>query len=211
MANGSELKKQHEAKEKKKPRNERVPFQIPLGPKSPNCGYILWKDSKLVMFYTNDLAHTPSEDILHDTSEEAIRCVNGLGPLHRWTVTEMLNRTVFHVPAPIVAYNMFMNSVDIMDQIRSTNPTRRNEKRLSMTMFTLVFDLAVHNAFALYLWIREVENETEQEMSYREFKNYKIVIRTTIKIFDEGVSILAAMASILRQTTIFFQGSRSLE
>ena len=170
MENISELKKQHEANEKKKPRNERVPFQIPLGPKSPNCGFILWKDSKLVMFYTNDLAHTPSEDILHDTSEEAIRCVNGLGPLHRWVGTEMLNRTVFHVPAPIVAYNMFMNSVDIMDQRRSTNPTRRNEKRLSMTMFTIVLDLAVHNALALNLWICEVENATEQEISYREFK-----------------------------------------
>ena len=39
-----------------------------------------------------------------------------------------------------------------------------------MTMFTIVLDLAIHNTFALYLWIREVENATEQEISYREFK-----------------------------------------
>jgi hypothetical protein len=39
-----------------------------------------------------------------------------------------------------------------------------------MAMFTLVLDLAVHNVFALYLWICEVENATEQEMSYGEFK-----------------------------------------
>ena len=123
-----------------------------------------------MIFYTNDLAHTPSEDILHGTSEEAIRCVNGLGPLHRWVGTEMLHRTSFQVPAPIVAYNMFMNSVDIIDQRRSTNPTRRNEKKLGMTMFTMVLDLAVHNAFALYLWIREEENATEPEITYREFK-----------------------------------------
>ena len=39
-----------------------------------------------------------------------------------------------------------------------------------MTMFTMVLDLAVHNAFALYLWIREEENATDQEITYREFK-----------------------------------------
>jgi hypothetical protein len=72
VANVSELKKQHEAKEKMKPRNKRVPFQCPLGPKSPNSCYILWKDSKLVKFYTNGLAHTPGGDILHNTSEEAV-------------------------------------------------------------------------------------------------------------------------------------------
>ena len=128
------------------------------------------KDSKLVMFYTNDLAHTPSEDILDDTSEEAVCCVNGLGPLHRWVGTEVLNRSILHVPAPIVAYNMFMNSVDIMDQRRSTNPTRRNEKRLSMTIFTLILDLAVHNAFAMYGWLCEVRNISDEEISYCEFK-----------------------------------------
>ena len=122
------------------------------------------------MFYTNNLAHTPSEDILHDTSEEAVCCVHGLGPLHCWVGTEMLNQTVFHVPAPIVAYNMFMNSVDIMDQRQSMNKMQQKEKRLNMTMFTLVLDLAIHNAFALYLWICEVENATEQQMSYHEFK-----------------------------------------
>ena len=37
-------------------------------------------------------------------------------------------------------------------------------------MLTLMLDLAVHNAFALYLWLREAHNTTEQEISYREFK-----------------------------------------
>ena len=80
------------------------------------------------MFYTNDLAYTPSKDILHNTSEEAVCCLNCLGPLHCWVGTEMLNQTVFHAPAPIVAYNMFMNSVDIMDQRQSTNPMQQNKK-----------------------------------------------------------------------------------
>jgi hypothetical protein len=43
-------------------------------------------------------------------------------------------------------------------------------------MFTLVLDLAAHNAFALYLWICEVENATEQEMSYGEFKRRIVVL-----------------------------------
>ena len=64
-----------------------------------------------------------------------------------------------------------MNSVDLMDQQRSTNPTRRNEKRLSMTMFTLLLDLAVHNAFSLHCWLVEHDEEgVIQEIKYREFK-----------------------------------------
>ena len=110
----------------------------------------MWKDSKVVLFYTNDLAHTPSAAILDCSDEESILCVNGLAELERWTGTECMSRKKFMVPSIIVAYNMFMNSVDCMDQLRSTNPTRRRERRLGMTIFTLILDLAVNNAFALY-------------------------------------------------------------
>lgn len=68
-----------------------------------------------------------------------------------------------------------MNSVDIMDQRRSTNPTRGNEKRLSMTLFTLILDLAVHNAFSLYLWLLETGNIKETKLTYREFKRRIVV------------------------------------
>jgi hypothetical protein len=49
-----------------------------------------------------------------------------------------------------VTYNMFMNGVDQMDQLRSTNITQCHEKRLYMTMFTMCLDLTVHQAFCLY-------------------------------------------------------------
>jgi hypothetical protein len=43
-----------------------------------------------------------------------------------------------------------MNAVNRMDQIRSSCPTRHREKRVSMTLFTLVLDLAIINAQAIY-------------------------------------------------------------
>jgi hypothetical protein len=65
-------------------------------------------------------------------------------------VQNFLKRSTFMVPAPIIAYNMFMNGVDRMDQLGSTNITQRREKRLYMTMFTMCLDLAVYQAFCLY-------------------------------------------------------------
>jgi hypothetical protein len=109
-------------------------------------GTIILKDSKVATFYTNDLATTPSQPILDATNKEAVVAVHGFGDIKRWTGTEVLNRTMLQVPAIICAYNHFMNSVDQMDQLRSTVPTRQREKRLSMTLFTLVLDMAINNA-----------------------------------------------------------------
>jgi len=46
-----------------------------------NAGYIVYHDSKVVIFYSNDLDGTPSAPILNQDSEEAIKCVRGLAPL----------------------------------------------------------------------------------------------------------------------------------
>ena len=81
-----------------------------------NAGYIVWKDKKIVIFYTNDLASSPSVPILDGSEPEARSAVHGLAILSRWTGKEIFHRTLFSVPSPIVAYNMFMNSVDRMDQ-----------------------------------------------------------------------------------------------
>ena len=84
---------------------------------APNCGYIIYKDRKDVIFYTNDLAATPNElVVIGNDDSHAIHCVNGLGKLHRWTDDCMLQCEVFMAPAIIVAYNLFMNAVDRMDQ-----------------------------------------------------------------------------------------------
>ncbi|KAK1938778.1 hypothetical protein P3T76_008853 [Phytophthora citrophthora] len=67
----------------------------------------------------------------------------------------------------IVAYNLLMNSVDRVDQLRSTNPIRRKEKRLSMSILTWTIDLALINVFALFQKIAGVQ---ASRVKLREFK-----------------------------------------
>ena len=80
----------------------------------PNCGYIVLKDSKIVVIYSNDLDGTPSKEILRGEDDEAIKLVRGLAPIHRWTGDESIHRTILHVPVLLVAYNLFIGSVDIL-------------------------------------------------------------------------------------------------
>ena len=127
----------------------------------------------MVIFYTNDLRSIPSKDLLEGTDKVAVSCVQGLGPLHRWIGNESVGRMVFNVPAPIVAYNVYMNSVDILDQRRSTNAAQRNEKRLNMSIFTLVLDLAMHNAYALHCWMNNEISKEKLEITYLSYKEFK--------------------------------------
>jgi len=60
-----------------------------------------------------------------------------------------LNREKFDAPAIVVAYNLFMNAVDRMDQRRQPVACQRREKRVSMTIFTLILDLACSNGYAV--------------------------------------------------------------
>lgn len=41
------------------------------------------------------------------------------------------------VPTIVAAYNLTMNGVDRVDQLRSTNPTRRKEQRLPVSFVHL--------------------------------------------------------------------------
>jgi len=61
-----------------------------------------------------------------------------------------MHRTSLVVLAIIGAYDSFMNAVDHMDQIRSSCPTHHCEERVSMTFFTMILDLAIVNARAIY-------------------------------------------------------------
>ena len=42
-----------------------------------------------------------------------------------------------------------MNGVDRMDQVRVVNPSRRHEKRVSMSIFTWALDIACNNALSI--------------------------------------------------------------
>jgi hypothetical protein len=80
---------------------------------------------------------------------DAICCVHGLAPLHRWTDECKINREKFDAPANVVAYNLFMNAVDRMDQQRQPVACQQHEKHVSMTHFTLILDLACSNGYAV--------------------------------------------------------------
>ncbi len=95
------------------------------GEKGKKAGYIVWLDSKSVIFYTNDLFCDVPEDIIPGTSDEAVKCVHGLVDIQCWLGSESFCRTTIRAPAIVVAYNYSRNGVDRMDQQRAVNPTKR--------------------------------------------------------------------------------------
>ena len=138
-----------------------------LGYKADSAGYIVLKDKKLVVLYTNDMAFTPSKPILSMMKEEAVNCVHGLSIMRCWIGKESMHRMELEVPAPFVAYNVFMNGIDRSEQRRSTNPTRWKEQRACMSIFTAFLDMSCMNAYSLY---NVVEKENSKRLSYQEFK-----------------------------------------
>jgi hypothetical protein len=105
--------------------------------------------------------------VIGNADEHAIHCVNGLAKLHRWTDDSMLHRRVFMAPATIVAYNLFMNAVDRMDQHRQPLACQRREKRVNMSVFTMIMDTVCSNAYALCCTLSSKYKET---VTFREFK-----------------------------------------
>jgi len=166
--NYDQLRGQHAAQQRRVPAKDRTPFVPPLDSVAERTGYIVFKDSKVVLFYSNDLVQTPPEAILLHHDERAVQCVGGLAKISRWTGSEVLHRTDFYVAAPIVAYNMFMNGVDRMDQYRATLATQRKEKRIYMTIFTFVLDLSISQGYAIYQ--KAMSSQNRGMHPYFEFK-----------------------------------------
>ena len=82
-----------------------------------NARYIIFKDWKMVIFYTNDLASMPPEwYCLVNNRKDCIDCVHGLAPLPCWTDDSVMQHRMFYAPAPVLGYNLMMNGVDHMDQ-----------------------------------------------------------------------------------------------
>ncbi|KAE9041166.1 hypothetical protein PR003_g12877 [Phytophthora rubi] len=160
------LQEKHKRAQKKLPPHLQTEY---IAPKTVavNAGYIVFRDKRTVVFYTNDLAGTPSQRILPGSSPEATWFCRGLAPLRRWKNDRVMHRQTFQVPAMIVAYNLFMNGVDRVDQLRSTNPIRRKEKRLSMSILTSALDLALINVFTLF---KKIACEDATRVSLRDFK-----------------------------------------
>jgi hypothetical protein len=60
-----------------------------------NASYLVFKDSKVIIFYSNDLFQTPPEPMLQESDTRAISCAHGLARISQWTGTEVLNWTDF--------------------------------------------------------------------------------------------------------------------
>lgn len=95
---------------------------------TPHSGYIIWKESKIVSIFTNDLADAQSADFLGDKEDETKRCVCGFASIRRCNGDDIMHRRELRGPKCLGAYNLFMNGIDKLDQLRSTSPTMRREK-----------------------------------------------------------------------------------
>jgi len=93
---------------------------------------------------------------------DSIEYVHGLGSINRFDKSKhTITKTVYRVPNIIVAYNKYMNNVDLVDQRRKTSYTQRKERKLYMNFFSLILDYAINNAYALYRWYHDMKNTPE--------------------------------------------------
>jgi hypothetical protein len=129
-----------------------------------NTGFVVFKDHKVVTFYCNDLAATPSS-LNMEVNEESVYCVHGLATLDRWLGHEAMDQSGLKVPAIVVAYNIFMNAVDRFDQMRATHATERREQRITMSIFTFLIDAAIQNGYAVMKQLYP-----ENKISQKEYK-----------------------------------------
>ena len=113
------------------------------------AGFILVKDKRVVLLYTNDLQPLMKK-VYHGNDPHAVYIVHGLEKIHHWTGSKYISHSQFLAPVPVAAYNKFMNGVNCFDQLQLTNATCRKEQRVNMSLFTYVLDIAGINAFQVY-------------------------------------------------------------
>lgn len=130
------------------------------------AGYIIFKDRAIVTFYSNDLTDTPQNRLNDSKDPHTVGCVHGIAALPRWIWTESLNRTTLQVPALVLAYTLFMNGVDLVDQMLSSKPMTRKELRVTIRLFAFIIDCAIDNSF----WLYKVINPNDDFESMFTFK-----------------------------------------
>ena len=121
-----------------------------------------------ITFYTNDLASTPSEQILHDDSYEAIKTERGPEKLFRQTRDQSVPRKAFLVPNLSIACNALMGGKGRIDQVRTSHSRLRRERKLSLIFFLFCLDLCAHNEFCFREMI--AKGKSQSKISVREFK-----------------------------------------
>lgn len=84
-----------------------------------------------------------------------------------WNRTESMHRTNLQFPSIVVAYNLFMNGVDLVDQMRASQAMERRECRLTMTMLSFMMDCAMNNALSMYKSLKEDINSGVSLSSFK--------------------------------------------
>ena len=114
-----------------------------------DCCYVIFKDQKHVVLYSNDANDTTGQPFnsVMDPAEnpEIIDMVEGLKLLFCWTGDENISQTKFTVTTIIVAYNFNYGQCDRVNQKCASCPTPQKEKRVSMSIFSLIVDNACLN------------------------------------------------------------------
>ena len=66
------------------------------------------------------------------------------------SITSLTVEVEVQYPSIIVSYQFFMNAVDRLDQMQSTNPTKRKGIKIYMSVWTYCLDLVMYQAYCIY-------------------------------------------------------------
>lgn len=80
-----------------------------------NCGFIVWKDLNVVLFYCNDMEGTPTVPVM-EPCDLSRNFVQGITSITIWMENKSMNLSFIELPSLVLAYNIFMNGVDWFDQ-----------------------------------------------------------------------------------------------
>ncbi len=126
--------------------------------------------------YTNDLnqgVNTTSinKRLIYSTSEVSKTqdfkdWIKGTATIRRWNKDRHeYIRSRYEVPSWVAAYNCYMNSVDVMDQVIKV--PRRKEKSLHNKFLSYILGWSVHNAYAVYQNLQERLLDSDEDTSVR--------------------------------------------
>lgn len=151
-----------------------------------NVGFVVCNDKKDVIFFSTDFNGTLSEIIVDGCSPEGAILGYGLEPVICGTGEQNLHRNTLNIPSTVAAYNLFMNGVNHIDQLRATLSSRRKEQRISLSLFCRILDLPINKGFDLYKSLRE-NNVSLTQMNLTSFK--RCIIESLIRMSSMMFSV----------------------
>lgn len=112
-----------------------------------NAGFIVFKANVPCIFYTNNLAFTPSQQIM-EPNEDTVRCVHGLVPTETWMNVGPDHCPSKQIPAVIAAYNTLRAGVNRVQHIKS-NPLPDSKTFATQTDITILVDKNAQHTMSL--------------------------------------------------------------